>query len=119
MDKAEFLDSIDFDASLDEDIVKRIYGYCLHDPQFLVDVMLEYEKHGRNNVKYVYTIWVNLYKLLWDREMKPIARELSKQIDSEYESKVNEYERKVKEKNCKKEQEKLTKGQVARQILNW
>ena len=41
--------------------------------------------------------------------LRKYARELSKQIDSEYESKVNEYERKVKEKNCKKEQEKLTK----------
>lgn len=101
---------IDFDAALTEQLIKRIYANSLYNPQFLVDVLAEYEKHGRNWVRCVYQIWVGLYEWQRNQELKPVTREIARKIDTEYERKVKEW---------KKQQEKMTKGQVARQILNW
>ena len=82
---------IDFDADLTEQLIKRIYANSLYDPQFLADVLAEYEKHGRDRVRCVYQIWVGLYEWQRDQELKPVAREIARKIDAEYERKVKEY----------------------------
>lgn len=109
MNKAEFFRGIDWEAPLSRDLIKTVYAYSLHDPQFLADVLAEYEEHDRGGVKYIYRLYVNLEERHRDQELKPIARELTRQIDTNYEKKVKEWKKK----------EKMTKGQVARQILNW
>ena len=82
---------IDFDADLTEQLIKRIYASSLYDPQFLADVLAEYEKHGRDRVRCVYQIWVGLYEWQRDQELKPVAREIARKIDAEYERNLNEH----------------------------
>lgn len=110
MNKAEFFRDIDWETPLNRDFITKLYGYSLYDPAFLADVLAEYEKHGRDRVRCVFQIWVGLYEWQRDQELKPVAREIARKIDTEYERKVKEW---------KKKQEKMTKEQVARQILNW
>ena len=110
MNKQEYYNGIDWEAPLSRDHMAKIYGYSLYDKQYLVKVMSEYEKHGRAGVKYVYRLYVNLEEQRRKRELIPISRELISLTDAKYEKKVKEW---------KKQQEKMTKGQVARQILNW
>lgn len=96
---------IDFDADLTEQLIKRIYANSLYDPQFLADVLAEYEKRGRDRVRCVYQIWISLYEWQRDQELKPVAREIARKIDTEYERKVKEYEWKKKRTICNSTQQ--------------
>lgn len=96
MNKAEFFRGIDWEAPLSRDFITQLYGYSMYDKTFLVDVLAEYEKHGRTGVKYIYRLYVNLEERRRRRELKPIARGLVKQIDANFERKVKEYEWKKK-----------------------
>lgn len=93
MNKQEFFKGIDWEAPLNHDIIKKEYGYSLYDSQFLADVMAEYEKHGRSGVKYIYQLYVNLEEWNRERELKPIARDLTRRIDADYERMVKENDR--------------------------
>lgn len=73
---------IDFDAALTEQLIKRIYANSLYNPQFLADVLAEYEKRGRNRVRCVYQIWIGLYEWQRNQELKPVAREIVRKIDA-------------------------------------
>lgn len=110
MDKQEFLKGIDWEATLTLDFIMKIYGYSLYDKQFIIDVLSEYENNGRDKVKYVYRLFVNLQEQQQRNELRNVAEKIADQIDAEYERKVKEWQKK---------QQKLTKEQVARQILNW
>lgn len=110
MDKKEFLKGIDWEATLTLDFITKLYGYSLYDKQFIIDVLSEYENNGRDKVQYVYRLFVNLQEQQQKNEIKNVAKKLAAQIDAEYERKVKEWQKK---------QQKLTKEQVARQILNW
>lgn len=92
MNKTEFFRGIDWEAPLSRDLITKLYGYSMYDNTFLVDVLAEYEKHGRAGVKYVYRLYVNLEEQHRKQELKPIARGLVKQIDANFERKVKEYE---------------------------
>lgn len=96
MNKTEFFRGIDWEAPLSRDLITKLYGYSMYDNTFLVDVLAEYEKHGRAGVKYVYRLYVNLEEWRRKRELIPIARGLVKQIDANFERKVKEYEWKKK-----------------------
>ena len=93
MNKAEFFRGIDWEAPLSWGFLTKLYGYSMYDQQFLADVLTEYEKHGRDKVKYVYQLYVNLEELHWKHEIAPIAREFAKQIDTNYERQVKEWQR--------------------------
>lgn len=92
MNKAEFFQGIDWEAPLSRDFITQLYGYSMYDKTVLVDVLAEYEKHGRAGVKYVYRLYVNLEEWHRKRELIPISRELIAQTDANFERKVKEYE---------------------------
>lgn len=96
MNKAEFFQGIDWEAPLSRDLITQLYGYSMYDKQFLVDVLAEYEKHGRAGVKYIFRLYVNLEERHRRRELIPISRELIAQTNAKYERKVKEYEWKKK-----------------------
>lgn len=106
MNKAEFFRDIDWEDQLSWDFITKLYGYSLYDPAFLADVLAEYEKHGRDRVKYVYRLFVDLEEQQLTQKYQTVAKRLTDQINTEYERKVKEW---------KKKQEKMTKEQVARQ----
>ena len=96
MNKTEFFRDIDWEAPLSRDFITKLYGYSLCDPALLVDVLAEYEKHGRDRVKYVYRLFVDLEEQQLTQEYQPVAKRLTDQINAEYERKVKEYEWKKK-----------------------
>lgn len=96
MDKQEFLNGIDWEATLTLDFITKLYGYSLYDKQFIIDVLSEYENNGRDKVQYVYRLFVNLQEQQQRNELKNVAKKLAAQIDAEYERKVKEYEWKKK-----------------------
>lgn len=97
MNKTEFFRDIDWEAPLSRDFITKLYGYSLCDPALLVDVLAEYEKHGRDRVKYVYRLFVDLEEQQLTQEYQPVAKRLTDQINAEYERKVKEYEWKKKQ----------------------
>lgn len=99
MNREEFKAAIDWDAPLSCDMVKKLYGYSLCYTGFLIDVLAEYEKHGRDKVRYVYRLFAKLEEEEEQEQIRPIAEQLLKQIDTEYERKVKEYERNRKYKS--------------------
>ena len=99
MNKAEFFRGIDWEAPLSRDFITQLYGYSMYDKQFLVEVLAEYEKHGRAGVKYIYRLYVNLEEWHRKRELIPISKELISQTDAKYEKKVKEYEWKKKKQS--------------------
>ena len=90
MNKEEFFQSIGSDTEADEDFLKRLYGYSLYDPPFLDAVLNKFRSYGRDAVRYIYSYYLYC-ELRAEREMlQPIAREMAKKIDRDYERQVKE-----------------------------
>lgn len=87
MSKDEFYNSITENMVIDEVFLKRLHGYSLYDPQFLLDVLQKFDGFGRRRVADLFTIYMFFYKEARNEELLPAARWLRKQIDEEYERK--------------------------------
>lgn len=91
MNKDIFYQSIAVDMIADIDTYKRIYGYELSYPGYLVKVQDRLVEIGRIDVIKGYNEWLRLYQDNENEQLKPIARLLKEQIDKEYERMVKNY----------------------------
>lgn len=110
--KEEFYQSLNADTYCGYTWCRRLYGYQITDSAFLERVYARLDELGRDKVKYIYSLFVKLQIVQEMREEHKGGEGMVERID-------REYERKVKETEWQKKQGKLTKAQVAKQILKW
>nr|DAP69017.1 MAG TPA: hypothetical protein [Caudoviricetes sp.] len=92
MNKQEFYSSIDWNAPISRDFLMKLYGYSLCNKDFLVDVLGAFRSHGRDQVQYVYRIFVALEEIREKEILLPISQDLSRQINANYQRKVKNCE---------------------------
>lgn len=110
----EFYQSLNADTWCGYEWCRRLYcNEITYRGEGLLDrVFARLDELGRGDVKHIYALYEKL-QIAHEREVNRLAGKwLSEQINKEY-------ERKVKEAECQKKQGKLTKVQVAQQILKW
>lgn len=109
--KEEFYQSITPDTGFGADFCRKLYGYDTSYPGFADKVLKLFESFGRPNVKYIFALYVWAEMYFWAQGIKEVGapQYVSESINKNYER---------QEKECRKK-EKITKSQVASQILKW
>lgn len=107
MNKDIFYQSIAVDMIADIDTYKRIYGYELSYPGYLVKVQDRLVEIGRIDVIKGYNEWYDQYVAKQHEMLKSVAPFVRKRIDEEYEREVKKYENEGKCKQGWKKKEDL------------
>ena len=110
--KEQFYQSLNADTWCGWDWCRKLYGYQLTDADFLKRVYARLDELNRGAVKYIYGLYFKTQIAHEMKQTQDAGKWLVEQIDKDF-------ERKVKEPEWQKKQGKLTKTQVAQQILKW
>lgn len=82
--RQQLLDSIHSGMKLDRAFFLRIYGYEISFPGFADEAVRALEKAGCSRAGEYYAMTVAEYQERHDRELRPIAKQIRKQLDAEW-----------------------------------
>ncbi len=85
MDKQQLLDSIKPGMKLDKAFLLKVYGYEISFPGFVDEAIKALNDAGYSKARGYYDMTVAEYQEERDRELKPIARQVRKQWEKEWE----------------------------------
>lgn len=112
MTKEEFKESINHDMAVTFQFCKKLYGYGYYDREYIQNILDKFDEMGRPFAKYIFGLYLKTELKLEAEMYKEAGQDMPKEID-------RNYERMVKENKCLMNHEKLTRTEVARQILKW
>lgn len=108
--RQELLDSIRPDMKLTKNFFMKIYGYEISFPGFAEIALTELEKAGCSKARTYYQRFVGEYEKKHAEEMKTVAEWYRKQLKGEDKDWKRQHEA---------EQLRLSRMDVAREILKW
>ena len=88
--KQQLLDSIKPDMQLNKALFLKIYGYEISFPGFADEAIQILENSGCNRAREYYDMAVSEYQRKHDEELKPVARQIRKQWEKDWEKLVKE-----------------------------
>lgn len=106
--KEQFFQKLNEDTYCGYVWCRKLYDYSMTEPKFLERVYKRLDELGRDNVKYIFGLYFRT-QIAYERDQhKDAAKWLAD--NKKYERQVTDWQKKS---------EKLTKAEVAKQILNW
>ena len=92
--RQQLLDSIQPGMKLDRAFFLRVYGYEISFPGFADGVIRALEEAGCSKAREYYDMTVTEYQERHDKELRPIAKQIIKQLEAEWKQSVKGSERK-------------------------
>lgn len=121
--RQQLLDSIKPDMKLTKAFFLKVYGYEISFPGFADEAIRALNNAGCSKAREYYDNFVAEYQREREKELKPVAAQIRKQWEADWNKlqKGSEEKRKQKEMELLDQGKKqpLTKEQVSRQIMRW